>query len=158
MNRKILIIAIVTLFIDQISKVIIETLLRLNEEFIVIQNFFSLHYINNYGAAWSIFDNKIPLIIVFSLFALVIIYHFMYSFQKNKRNTLAFGLVFAGIVGNLMDRWLLGYVRDFLSFNLFGYQYPIFNIADSAIVIGVLLLIVAIFKGEDHIEKDSSTK
>ena len=52
-------------------------------------------------------------------------------------------------MSNLADRLFLGYVRDFLDFTVLGYDYPIFNIADIAIVVGVLLLIVAIFKGED---------
>lgn len=158
MNRKILMVAALTLFLDQVSKVIVETFLKLNESFIVIQQFFSIHYINNYGAAWNILDNKIPTIIIISILALILVYHFMYTFQLNRRNNIAFGLLCGGIIGNLMDRWLLGYVRDFLDFHIFGYDYPIFNIADMAIVIGVFLLIYAIFKGEDHRAKNNSNE
>ena len=86
----------------------------------------------------------------------IIIYRFMYVFNKNKRNSVAFGLLFGGISGNLIDRTLLGYVRDFLDFKIFNYNYPIFNIADCAVVIGVILLIIAIFKGEDKVENNSS--
>lgn len=153
MNRKILLVAVITLFLDQISKAIIEMFLHLNEEIVFIQNFFSLHYINNYGAAWNILDNKVPIIIFISLLSLIVIYHFMYVFQINRRNNIAFGLVVGGMTGNLMDRWLFGYVRDFFDFQLFHYNYPIFNIADIAIVIGIILLIIAILKGEDHREK-----
>jgi len=158
MNRKILLVAGITLFIDQVSKVLIEMLFHLNEEWIIIKNFFSLHYINNYGAAWNILNNQTSVIIIISLLALVIIYRFMYLFQENKRNNLAFGLVVGGMVGNLMDRWLFGYVRDFLDFKIFTYDYPIFNCADIAIVIGMLLLIYAICKGEDHRGKMDSNK
>lgn len=152
MNRKIFITAILTLFLDQLSKVMIEIFIALNEEIILIPNFFSLHYMNNYGISWSLLDNKIPIIIGISLVSLALIYHFMYQFKPNKRNNLAFGLVVGGMIGNLMDRWLFGFVRDFLDFKILGYDYPIFNIADMAIVIGMLLLIYAIFKGEDHHE------
>jgi signal peptidase II len=152
MNRKILLVAATTLFLDQLSKVLIDTFLLLNEEIVIFQNFFSLHYMNNYGVAWSLLDNKISLIIVISLFALILIYHFMYQFVPNKRNNLAFGLLVGGIVGNLMDRWLFGYVRDFLDFKILGYDYPIFNIADIGVVIGTILLIIAVCKGEDHRE------
>ncbi len=107
---------------------------------------------NNYGIAWSMLDNKIPLIIGITLIALAVIYHFMYQFVSNKRNNLAFGLVVGGMIGNLMDRWLFGYVRDFLDFKIFGYDYPIFNIADIGVVIGIILLMIAILKGEDHHE------
>lgn len=154
-NRKILIIASITLLIDQISKVIIEALINLNHEIILIPNFFSLHYINNYGAAWSIMDNQTPIIITISIIALIIIYRFMYVFQINHRNNIAFGLLVGGLIGNLMDRWLFGYVRDFFDFHIFNYDYPIFNIADIAIVIGVGLLFYAILKGEDHRENNS---
>lgn len=156
MNRKILIIAAFTLLLDQITKVIIESFLSINEEWYIIQNFFSIHYINNYGAAWSILNNKATILIILSLIALIIIYRFMYLFKENKRNNLAFGLIVGGLVGNLMDRWLFGYVRDFLDFKIFTYDYPVFNVADIAIVIGVILLIYAIIKGEDHREKNNS--
>ena len=60
----------------------------------------------------------------------------MFSFKKNKRNSLAFAALEAGIISNLADRLFLGYVRDFLDFHILGYNYPIFNIADMAIVMG----------------------
>lgn len=149
MNRKIFIVAVISLFLDQITKILIGIFFALDERFVVIQNFFSFHFIENYGAAWSILNNKVDFLIIISILALFIVYRFMYSFKQNKRNNLAFGLILGGIVGNLIDRVFLGYVRDFLSFKLFSYQYPIFNLADTFIVIGVFLLIIAIIKGED---------
>ncbi|MCI8394799.1 MAG: signal peptidase II [Bacilli bacterium] len=156
MNRKILMVAAITLILDQISKVCIEMFFHLEQEVIWIENFFSIHYINNYGAAWSILNNRISTIILLSLIALVILYRYMYLFRLNTRNNIAFGLLVGGLVGNLMDRWLFGYVRDFLDFKIMGYDYPIFNIADTAIVIGTVLLIYAIIKGEDQHENVES--
>ncbi len=149
MNRKIFIVAVVSLFLDQFAKILIGIFFTLNERFIVIKNFFSIHFIENYGAAWSLLNNKVDFLIVVSLLAIFIIYRYMYSFKRNKRNNIAFGLILGGIVGNLIDRVFLGYVRDFLSFKIFSYNYPVFNLADVFIVIGVFLLIVAILKGED---------
>ena len=75
----------------------------------------------------------------------------MYNFKNNFRNNMAFGLLMGGIIGNLIDRLFLGYVRDFLAFRIFNYNYPVFNLADTFIVVGVILLIIAIIKGEDKI-------
>lgn len=148
MNRKIFAIAVSSLFIDQITKILIGIFFALNEKVILIPKFFSIHFIENYGAAWSLFSNKVDFLIIISLSAIFIIYRYMYNFKHNKRNNIAFGLILGGIVGNLIDRIFLGYVRDFLSFKIFLYDYPVFNFADTFIVIGIVLLIFAILKGE----------
>lgn len=150
MNKKILIITIIILILDQLSKNIIEAYIDLNERLNVIPDFFCITNANNFGAAWSILNNKVFLLIAITLFVLIIIYRYMNTFKMNKRNILAFGFLFGGIIGNLIDRLFLGYVRDFLSFNIFGYNFPIFNISDVAIFFGAILLTVAIIKGEDH--------
>lgn len=149
MNRKIFITAVASLFLDQITKIIVGIFFSLNTRIVIIPNFFALHFIENYGAAWSIFNNRVEFLIVISLLAIFVMYRFMYNFKHNGRNNIAFGLILGGIVGNLIDRVFLGYVRDFLSFKIFYYNYPIFNLADTFIVIGVFLLIIAILKGED---------
>lgn len=156
MNRKIFLVAVLTLFLDQITKIGVGIFFTLNQRFVVIKNFFAIHFIENYGAAWSLFNNKVDFLIVISLVALFIIYRYIYHFKYNRRNNIACGLIIGGIVGNLIDRVFLGYVRDFLSFKIFSYNYPVFNLADTFIVIGVFLLIVAILKGEDADAKDSN--
>ena len=78
----------------------------------------------------------------------------MRKFQMNNRYKLAFGLLYGGILGNLLDRVFLGYVRDFLDFKIFNYNYHFFNVADIAIVIGALLMGYAIIKGEDKIKNN----
>ena len=158
MNRKILAISTIVLLLDQLSKGLIDAFLNLGETIPVIKNFFNIHYINNYGAAWSILEGKNYIIIAFTFVALIIIYRYMYSFKRNKRNNIAFGLLTGGIVGNLIDRVFFGHVRDFFEFNIFGYDFPIFNISDIAIVLGIFLLIIAIFKGEDERDKNTSRK
>ena len=152
MNRKIFGIAVLTLFVDQLSKILVSIFFRVGEQWIIIRNFFSIHFIENYGAAWSIFSGRLNLLIFASLVAIFIIYRFMYNFKTNKRNNLAFGILLGGILGNLIDRIFLGYVKDFLSFKILSYYFPVFNLADSFIVIGVILLLYAVFKGEDKNE------
>lgn len=155
MNKKTYVMAIFILILDQISKSLIEIYFKLNESVIIIKNFFSLTVVHNTGGAWSILNNHGYIFIIASILALIIIVKFMFSFKNNLRNNIAFACTCAGIMSNLADRLFLGYVRDFLDFKILGYDYPIFNIADIAIVIGVILLIIAIIKGEDKFEKSS---
>ena len=86
------------------------------------------------------------------------IIRYSYSFKKTKLNTYGFGLLLGGILGNLSDRLIFGYVKDFLDFIIFRYDFPVFNIADISIVIGVVLLIISILKGEDKNGSKSSRK
>ena len=155
LNKKTYIIAVLVLIIDQVSKSLVEIFLNLHENFTVIKNFFYITVAHNTGGAWSIFSNHSYLFIVASVIAILLLIKFMFGFKNNFRNNLAFGFLFGGIFSNLADRVFLGYVRDFLDFKIFGYDYPIFNIADVAIVIGVILLIVAVIKGEDRRDKNS---
>lgn len=150
MNKRILIITTIVLVLDQLSKNLIEAYINLSQMVNLIPNFFSLTNANNYGAAWSILNNKVYLLIGITVIVLMVIYRYMNTFKMNKRNMLAFGLLFGGITGNLIDRLFLGYVRDFLAFDIFGYHFPIFNISDIAIFFGAVLLVIAIIKGEDH--------
>lgn len=149
MNKKIFIIAIISLLLDQISKILISIYFSLSKSVTIINNFFYITLCHNKGAAWSILQNKTILIIIFSIIALVIIYRFMYLFKTNTRNNIAFGLLVGGIFGNMLDRIIYGYVRDFLDFKIFSYDFPVFNLADIFIVISVILLVIAIIKGED---------
>lgn len=149
MNKKTYVIAIFILLFDQISKSLIEIYFKLNESFVIVKDFFNITVAHNTGGAWSILNNHSYLFIIFSVIALIVLIRFMFQFKNNLRNNIAFACTVAGIMSNLADRLFLGYVRDFLDFTVLGYDYPIFNIADIAIVVGVLLLIVAILKGED---------
>ncbi len=156
MNKKTYVIAIFILLFDQISKSLIEIYFKLNESFVIVKDFFNITVAHNTGGAWSILNNHSYLFIIFSVVALIVLIRFMFQFKNNLRNNIAFACTVAGIMSNLADRLFLGYVRDFLDFKVLGYDYPIFNIADIAIVVGVLLLIVAILKGED--KKDGNSK
>ena len=155
MTKRTYIIAIILLIIDQVSKSLMEIYLDLNQSVVIIKNFFNLTLVHNTGGAWSIFNNYSFIFVIISLLAIVILIRFMFTFKSNIRNNIAFGLTLGGILANLADRVFLGYVRDFLDFKIFSYDYPIFNIADIAIVLGVILLIIAIIKGEDRLDKNS---
>ena len=147
MNKKLVIaIAAIVMILDQVSKYIIGLFIK-SKSLVLIKKVLYLTYVKNYGVAFNMLNNKRFVIILFSVILLALIYNYMKNFKNNKRNIIAFGLVYGGIVGNFVDRLFLGYVRDFIDFRIIN--YPVFNIADSAIVIGIVLLIIAIFKKED---------
>ena len=143
------IITILVLLLDYFIKFLLT-----NKSFTVIKNFFVLNFTKNYGAAWSILNNQRIVLILISIVFLICLFIYSFKFKNNTRNNIAFGLVFGGLLGNLLDRIIFGYVRDFISFQFGSYYYPIFNIADIAIVIGIMLIILAIIKKEDVNGKD----
>ncbi len=158
MSKKIYIISLLIFILDQITKSLISTYLKLNESIEIIKDFFYIRYINNKGASWGILENNRILLIGLSIIAIIMIIRYSYSFKKTKLNTYGFGLLLGGILGNLSDRLIFGYVKDFLDFIIFRYDFPVFNIADISIVIGVVLLIISILKGEDKNGSKSSRK
>jgi len=141
--RKIVPFSLVIFIIDQLTKLLVSFNIDLNSSVSVIKDFFNISLVHNYGAAFSIlYGNRIFLILV-SFFALAMIYMFLIKGKVlRKFDIVLYSLLFGGIIGNLFDRIVYGYVIDFFDFNIFGYSFPIFNIADTAIVIGTFLLII----------------
>lgn len=156
MNNIILIIASSILLIDQISKILTTLYFQYNVSYSVINNLFYFTLNNNYGAAFGIFASNKILLIVIAISALIIIGNSIKDFKKNKHNNIAFSFLLGGIMGNLLDRIFFGYVRDFIDIRIFSYDFPIFNIADMALVIGTILIIISIFKGDDKYENNCS--
>ena len=152
MNKLTFFITITILVIDQVLKSIVNIYVNLHESIKVIKDFFYITNLHNTGGAWSILANHNYIFIIFSVIAVLVIIKFSFSLKKNTRNIIAIAFLNAGILSNLADRLFLGYVRDYLDFKIFGYNYPVFNLADVAIVIGVILLIFAVIKGEDKNE------
>lgn len=148
-KKNIYLIGFIVLLIDQLVKLIIKNALSLNQEVIVIKNFFSIHYLQNEGAAFSIFQNKTLFLILTALICLVIlIIYIQKESNLNKISTISLGLLLAGISGNLIDRLIYKKVIDFLSFTIFNYDFAVFNIADIAITTGALLLLINCIKEE----------
>lgn len=145
MNKKIVIISTILLFIDQITK----SLIQISDVHVsIIANFFRINYYENTGAAFSILEGKVPVLIIISIVMLVLIYNMTFSYEGSKSSNIAFGLLFGGVYGNLVDRVFCGFVRDFIDFKIFGYNFPVFNFADVFIVFGVILLLIVTIKGE----------
>ena len=155
MRKKIIIYSIFLLIIDLVTKYLIDNFLNLMETNEIIANFFSITKVYNYGASWNILSGYRLLLIIITILILLALFYYETKFLVNKRNIVAFSLLYSGIIGNLINRIIHGYVIDFLDFNIFGYDYPVFNFADIFIVCGIFLLGVAIVKKED-LNEDSS--
>lgn len=144
----ILILSLIFLIVDQISKILVVKFLDLNSV-TVIKNFFYLTYTNNTGAAFSILtDKRIFLVLVGIIIIILLIYYLKKHQIKNTINKIAFALVIGGSIGNLIDRIIRGSVVDFIDIKIFSYNFPIFNLADTFITIGVILLLININKEE----------
>lgn len=145
-----MILTIVFLVIDIVSKIVVSNLMEVHESIMVINDFFYITYVRNTGAAWSILADKTWLIIFISLIIVGFIGFYVYRNRpKSKFEIVGYSMILAGAIGNLTDRIILGYVIDFLDFYIFGYSYPIFNLADTFIVIGVLLLVIYTWRCKD---------
>ncbi len=154
----IVLIAIVILIMDIISKQLIINNLIIGESISVIKNFFNISYIQNTGAAWGIFSSSTMLLIIFSILVLIVIIWIIVKEKKMKTSSIiAFGLLIGGLIGNLIDRIRYGYVIDFFDFKIFGYSFPVFNVADMSICIGIFLIIYLIIWGEKN-EKNKSNR
>lgn len=145
---RIYITLIIALIIDQFSKFLVIKYIALNHSIAIIDNFFKLIYIRNTGAAWGMFDDKTIVIAILSAVFLFFLIKFIEE-EKNMDKFLQFcyGTLLGGIIGNLLDRLLRGYVVDFLSFKIFNYNYPVFNIADVFIVVSIILIVLFYFVG-----------
>ena len=126
--------------IDQASKIIVANNINYTQKIEVIEHFFYLTHVTNSGAAWGMFKNGrifiLPLTVIMSL---VIIY--ILSKTDSGIQKVALSLILGGALGNLIDRFFRnGYVIDFLEFHFGSFVFPVFNVADSFIVIGTVLL------------------
>lgn len=148
-----IIISIILLCIDQISKLLVVNLLTKTDSITIIKNFFYLTYINNDGAAFSILVGKrIFLILIAVLVIVMLIRYIKKNNIQNKLELVSLALIIGGSLGNLMDRVIRGYVIDFLDFKIFNYNFPIFNLADTFIVIGVFLLLLKEIRKENNLD------
>lgn len=145
-----IIIGLVVIIIDQITKFITMSNLKEFQSVTIIKDFFNFTYVKNTGAAWGMLNKSTLLLTLFSVI-IVVLFMYMYKTYKNNSIRLLLAVIIAGAIGNLIDRIRLGFVVDFFDFNLLGYRFPVFNIADIAISLGTIcLLLVLLFYNGDR--------
>lgn len=151
---KYIIICIFVIAIDLFTKNYIHTSMTEGQSLSVIKDFFYITCVHNYGAAWGILSGARGVLFGISMIAAVALFKFFTDTKPEQLlSRIGLVLVFSGMLGNLYDRMIFGYVRDFLDFYVFGYNYPVFNVADMCIVVGVGLYLFELIIGEYRLWK-----
>jgi signal peptidase II len=145
-NWRVANLALTIVFFDQLTKLLTVRLLNVGEHKVIVSGFFHFVHWNNTGAAWSIFSGNNSLLAVVAVVALIVLFCTRHHFDLHTiGGQVALGLIFGGIIGNLIDRIRAGHVIDMLYFYVIRRNgteagFPAFNLADSAIFSGVCLL------------------
>lgn len=153
-NWRIALLALLVIAFDQITKLLVLKYLGYAQERVIVDGFFKLVHWGNTGAAWSMFRGNNGLLALVAFAALMVLIWTRHHFDTQSfPGQVSLGLIFGGIVGNLIDRVRVGHVVDFLYFYLFRRDgeeagFPAFNVADSAICIGVGLLFILSWQNE----------
>lgn len=134
--------ALLIIIIDQLTKFFVSKNMPINSSIPFIKNILHITYIQNRGAGFGLFQGQQLILIWISVIVIGIIFYYYDKIPADKSVQLAVGLILGGTIGNLMDRIRLSYVIDFIDFRI----WPAFNIADSCITIGVILLIIYLVK------------
>ncbi|HRR36098.1 MAG TPA: signal peptidase II, partial [Clostridia bacterium] len=126
---------------DQLSKFFIVSNMQLGDSIKIIDGFLYITHTRNTGAAWGIFGEHTEYLAIFSVVATIALIVLL-LYIKRAFGAFSLALIIGGAVGNAIDRIRLGWVVDFIDAYIFGYDFPAFNVADSAITVGVFLLII----------------
>lgn len=146
MKKKIYAVALFCFVIDIISKYLVVSFL--DSEFVIIKNFFSLYYTKNTGAAFSMFSGNAIFLALIGIVVIFLLHKYVFKDVTRCYEVLAYGMLVGGILGNLVERIIYMGVTDFFKFNIFGYNFPIFNVADIFICVGGFLLILDVVRSE----------
>jgi len=137
------VIALFVIAIDQISKWLIVKNMELGTSIPIIDNVLYITSHRNRGAAWGILENKMWFFYIITVIFVAFIVFYMKKYAKTDRLLgISLGLILGGAIGNFIDRVFRQEVVDFIHVYIFSYNYPVFNIADSALCIGVVLIII----------------
>ncbi len=148
-------VSLAVLFLDQWTKGIITRTMEVHQSRVVLADVLDLTYVRNTGAAFGLFasvDSSLKAVLLNSVAVVVFLIVSAYALRsshKSVRLQVGLALILGGAVGNLLDRVRFGYVVDFLDFAISGHHWPAFNVADSAICIGVALLFLDMLRNDE---------
>lgn len=148
-SKMMILIMVICVLLDQITKYIVTVNMALADTIQIVKNFFRITYVQNTGAAWSFMaGNRIFFILITFMILVALLYMLIKKENLSKKEGILFGILIGGILGNMIDRILYGYVIDFLDFNFGGYDFPVFNVADTLIVLSGILIMWMYWKEE----------
>ena len=148
------ILAIIVILVDQWTKWIVDKKMEVYESIPIIENFFYLTSHRNKGAAWGILQGHMTFFYIITVVVIVgIIYYMQKHAKDNRLLAISLSLLLGGAIGNFIDRLVRKEVVDFLDFIIINYDFPIFNVADSALTIGVILILIVTFLDERKAKK-----
>ena len=149
--------AIFLIFADQLTKYIIVKTMQVGDSISVVGDILEITSHRNHGAAWGMLQNQMWLFFIVTLVVLaMIIYFYIKEASYKVLMQLGLTLVFAGAIGNFIDRLFRGSVVDFIDTKIINYDFPIFNVADACLTIGVIVLIIEILFNQKE-EKQSGS-
>lgn len=158
MLKKVCIFSVIFAIIDQLIKVVISNTIKLNTHIKIIDNVLYLANVHNDGAAFSMFSGNQIMLMVVTIIAIVVIYFLFIKDKKlSKLELLLMSMLYGGIIGNFIDRVIYRYVIDYIEVIIFNYNFPIFNFADTCIVVSIIILLILSFK-EDICKSGKSKK
>ncbi len=147
MRKYFFLIAAIVLLLDRLTKKAVAGNIALHDSVVIIPGFFRLTHVQNTGAAFGLFAEsaaqwKVGALVMFSVLALIVVSALLWkNSHAFSTTTIGLSLILGGAMGNLWDRMFTGHVVDFLDLYVGSYHWPAFNVADSAIVIGAILLV-----------------
>jgi signal peptidase II len=154
-------ITIPVILLDQATKLFVQAHMALYESIAIIPNYLDITYTLNPGAAFSMLADAPPwvreaFLLTMACAAIVVLAVLIVRSERVSITSIAFALIMGGAMGNLIDRAIRGRVIDFMRAHYYDLNYPIFNVADSAITIGVAMIVLTAFFGSDDEPKPNS--
>jgi len=146
---KYYLLAMIVIILDQWTKWLVVKYMALYERITVIENFFYMTSHRNKGAAWGILQGQFGFFYIITILFTIGIIYYLHKYGKNHRGlAISLSFILGGAIGNFIDRLFRKEVVDFIDVMIFTYDYPIFNLADSFLVVGVILFAIITFVDE----------
>jgi len=146
------IIPILIILLDQLTKFWALNTLKGSEPIVLINEFLQFNFVKNYGAAFGIMKYQRMFFIVITILIVLGMIYYIKKYNNTKIMNYSLVMIIGGAIGNFIDRLRVGYVIDFIDVNFWGfYDFPVFNIADSFIVIGTILLVILVLTNKHEV-------